>query len=67
MDNKLKKIGITGASGFIGRNLLNHLSSRGYEVTGFTSSKDAQDLDFLDLNDVAQLESKLKTIEILIH
>ena len=67
MDNKLKKIGITGASGFIGRNLLNHLSSRGYEVTGFTSSQGAQDLDFLDLNDVAQLESKLKTIEILIH
>ncbi len=67
MDEKLKKIGITGATGFIGRNLLNHLLSRGYEVTGFTSRKDVQDLDFLDLNDVSQLESKLNTIEILIH
>ena len=67
MDQKLKKIGITGATGFIGRNLLKHLSSRGYEVTGFTSRKDVQDLDFLDLNDVAQLESKLNAIEILIH
>lgn len=63
----MKKIGITGAGGFIGRNLLNHLLSRGYDVTGFTSSQDTHDLNFLDLKDVAQLESKLKTIEILIH
>ena len=67
MDAILKKIGITGAGGFIGRNLFNHLSSRGYDVIGFTSSQDTQDLDFLDLNNAAQLESKLKNIEILIH
>jgi nucleoside-diphosphate-sugar epimerase len=67
VDAKLKKIGITGASGFIGRNLLNYLSTCGYDITGFTSSHGCKDLSFLDLNDVNQLESKLKTIEILIH
>ena len=67
MDTKLKKIGITGANGFIGWNLLSYLSSKGYEVAGFTSNQDSERLNFLDLNNVTDVESKLKDIDILIH
>jgi len=67
VDTKLKKIGITGANGFIGWNLLSYLSSKGYEVAGFTSNQDSERLNFLDLNNVTDVESKLKDIDILIH
>ena len=67
MDTKLKKIGITGANGFIGGNLLRYLSSKGYEVTGYTSNQNNEGLNFLNLNDVTEMESKLQDIDVLIH
>ena len=63
----MKKIGITGANGFIGGNLLRYLSSKGYEVTGYTSNQNNEGLNFLNLNDLTELESKLQDIDVLIH
>jgi nucleoside-diphosphate-sugar epimerase len=63
----VKKIGITGSNGFIGQSLLHYLTSLGCAVKGFTSNSMAQGLTYLDLTDVAQMESKLADIDILIH
>lgn len=67
MVNLVKKIGITGSSGFIGQSLLDYITSLGCAVKGFTSNNTAGNLTYLDLNDIAQMESKLADIDILIH
>ena len=67
MDNQVRKIGITGANGFIGQNTLKYFASLGYSVKGFTSSDSIPSLTYLDLNDPAQMESKLADIDVLIH
>lgn len=67
MDNQVRKIGITGANGFIGQNTLKYFASLGYLVKGFTSSDSIPSLTYLDLNDPAQMESKLADIDVLIH
>ena len=67
MDNQVRKIGITGANGFIGQNTFKYFVSLGYLVKGFTSSDSIPSLTYLDLNDPAQMESKLADIDVLIH
>jgi nucleoside-diphosphate-sugar epimerase len=63
----VRKIGITGANGFVGQNTLKYFESLGYLVKGFTSSDSIQSLTYLDLNDLTQMESKLVDIDVLIH
>lgn len=67
MDNLVKKVGITGANGLLGQNILKYFASLGYLVKGFTSSDSSQGLTYLDLNNLTQMESKLADIDILIH
>lgn len=67
MDNQVRKIGITGANGFVGQNTLKYFTSLGYPVKGFTRSDSTPNLTYLDLNDLTQMESRLADIDVLIH
>jgi nucleoside-diphosphate-sugar epimerase len=67
MDYQVKKIGITGANGFVGQNTFKYFASLGYLVKGFTSSTLIPNLTYLDLNDLTQMESELADIDVLIH
>ena len=61
------KVGITGAGGLIGKELISYLTSRGFFVSGFTTNMSKNDLIYLDLTDEKQIESKFADLDILIH
>lgn len=63
----MNKIGITGAGGFIGRNLVSHFKSKGFDVRAFTSNRKNTDLIYLDWINNKQIESELNDLDILIH
>jgi nucleoside-diphosphate-sugar epimerase len=67
MDTKSIKVGITGAGGFIGRELYSYLSSKGYAVSGFTSNKVNSDLVYLDMMNKEQIKAKFVDLDILIN
>ena len=67
MDKKLINVGITGAGGFIGKELFSYLTSKGFNVTGFTTSESRNNLINLDLTDEKQIESKFSDLDVLIH
>ena len=61
------KVGITGAGGLIGKELISYLTSRGFIVSGFTTNMSKNNLIYLDLTDKKQIESKFADLDILIH
>jgi nucleoside-diphosphate-sugar epimerase len=63
----LINIGITGAGGFIGKELFSYLTSKGFNVTGFTTSTSKKNLINLDFTDEKQIESKFFDLDVLIH
>jgi nucleoside-diphosphate-sugar epimerase len=67
MQAELIKVGITGASGFIGKALISHLNSKGFSVTGFTTGESKNNLVNLDLTDEKQIGTKFADLNILIH
>jgi nucleoside-diphosphate-sugar epimerase len=67
MQTESIKVGVTGASGFIGKALISYLSSKGFSVTGFTTGKTGNNLINLDLADEKQVEIKFADLDILIH
>lgn len=66
-----KRIGITGASGFIGKLLVQQLLDQGYSVNALMRSKTSFPTDVKrvegDLTDIKALNSFLQDIDILIH
>lgn len=67
MDKKLIRVGIIGASGFIGKELYSHLASKGFIVSGFTSWKVDNKLVYLDLLNQEQIKAKFMNLDILIN
>lgn len=75
MSNK-KKIGITGASGFIGKPLIDILISTSYEVYVLTRNPSKIDSflnlkiiegDFLDLDKTNAIQSLVKNVDVIYH
>lgn len=54
--DKTSKILITGASGFVGRNLYEYLKGQGYDVIGTYYSKPVEGLVYCDLTDYKQVD-----------
>lgn len=71
----MKKIFVTGASGFVGRNVCRELVRTGYDVTGLSRNKEGCLLlkkmgvkcVIGDINNTDSLKSRLSTADILIH
>lgn len=64
---KQTKVGITGAGGFVGKELASYLITHGFMVSRFTSRKNIGDLIFLDMMEEKCMESRFAEIDVLIH
>src|SRR6185437_11996661 len=66
-----RRIGVTGASGFIGKLLIQQLLQEGYHITALVRSKTSLlagvDVVYGDLADTKSVDKFLKNIDVLIH
>lgn len=72
--SKYKKIAVTGAAGFIGKNLCNYLQQKGYEVIALiragkknTFTKKGINERICDVTDINSLENAFKDVDVVIH
>ena len=68
-DEKLTKIGITGASGFVGRALTNRLRGDGYELLdlGRRNTVDGSDFCQFDIRDQFDVTNHLYGTDVVVH
>lgn len=68
-NNKLTNILVTGASGFIGAALRNHLISRGHRVVGVIRKNKFAERDIIvdDISEFDGWQEVLKGIEVIVH
>jgi nucleoside-diphosphate-sugar epimerase len=64
---KAIKIGITGASGFVGKYLSSYLTSKDFDVCRFSGFNGSNECIKVNLEDLNQLRSKFEDLDVLIH
>jgi nucleoside-diphosphate-sugar epimerase len=67
MSGNTIKVGITGASGFIGQCLSSYLNSKNFTVFRFTNLSGSSEHIKVNLEDTNHLRSKLEDLDVLIH
>jgi nucleoside-diphosphate-sugar epimerase len=64
---KAIKVGITGASGFVGQYLSSYLTSKDFDVYRFSGFNGSNECIKVNLEDLNQLRSKFEDLDVLIH
>ena len=67
MTGKAIKVGITGASGFVGQYLSSYLTSKDFDVYRFSGFNGSNECIKVNLEDLNQLRSKFEDLDVLIH
>jgi nucleoside-diphosphate-sugar epimerase len=67
VNGKAIKVGITGASGFVGQYLSSYLTSKDFDVYRFSGFNGSNECIKVNLEDLNQLRSKFEDLDVLIH